>query len=85
MAREHFIPAAFLDRFSGDEDEDGSARRRRLEVVPKGAVLQHAARAETIGYAKNLYYVDFDESPSDTDRACRCALGRVRATSPQGA
>lgn len=62
MARDHFIPAAFLGRFSSDEGHP--SRRRRLTVLRPQSLRPHHARAETIGSVKYLYDVDFDTSIS---------------------
>ncbi|MGL4340454.1 MAG: hypothetical protein ACRCSP_08560, partial [Rhodoglobus sp.] len=62
MAKDHFVPAALLGRFS--VDETGPARRRRLAVVRRGVPQAHQATAEAIGFANKLYDVDFDTSLS---------------------
>lgn len=58
--RDHFIPAAFLGRFSSDER--GPSRGRRLTEMRRGSPLPHQARAEAIGFTHDLYDVDFDTS-----------------------
>lgn len=60
MARDHFIPAAFLGRFSDDEERD--SRRRRLSVMRSKAFRPHQSRAETIGFTNSLYDIGFDTS-----------------------
>jgi hypothetical protein len=63
MSRDHFIPAAFLGRFSCDDQQP--SRSRRLSVMRPESLGPYRARAETIGFARDLYHVDFDTSSSD--------------------
>ncbi|MDN6528573.1 MAG: hypothetical protein L0K67_05775 [Brevibacterium sp.] len=60
LARDHFIPAALLWRFSSDQEQPN--RSRRLTVMRPGSPQPHQARAETIGFAHDLYDVDFETS-----------------------
>src|SRR5699024_11523342 len=46
LARDHFIPAALLWRFSSDQEQPN--RSRRLTVMRPGSPQPHQARAETI-------------------------------------
>lgn len=59
MAKDHFIPAALLGRFS--EDDSGPLRKRRLHVVSRHTAGR-VATAASIGYKKGLYGVDQDFS-----------------------
>jgi Protein of unknown function (DUF4238) len=54
MARDHYVPALVLGRFSADLG--GRARERRLIVGRRGKVFR--AKAEDIGLVKGLYDVE---------------------------
>lgn len=66
MAKDHFIPAALLGRFS--EDETGPLRERVLHVVSRHTGGR-CATAASIGYKKGLYDVDRDSFPASHGRA----------------
>lgn len=62
MARDHFIPAAFLGRFSNDKGNP--SRHRSMTVMRPGRRRPYQARAESIGFVNDLYSIDFDTSVS---------------------
>lgn len=66
MAKDHFIPAALLGRFS--EDESGPLRQRRLHVVSRHTPGR-VTTAASIGYKKRLYDVDQDFFQTSQGRA----------------
>ncbi|WP_433674792.1 DUF4238 domain-containing protein [Microbacterium gorillae] len=54
--RDHYIPAAFLGRFSGEEGD--ALRERRLQVLRPGQHVSQPSRAAAIGFVNDLYDVD---------------------------
>lgn len=58
MARDHFIPASFIARFS--ENPAPQARKSEVHVKFRGKNFSVKKRAETIGYANSLYDIDKD-------------------------
>lgn len=66
MAKDHFIPAALLGRFS--EDEGDRLRQRKLHVVSRHTASRVTAAA-SIGYKKRLYDVDQDFFQTSQGRA----------------
>ncbi|MDD0858395.1 DUF4238 domain-containing protein [Arthrobacter alpinus] len=61
MAKDHFIPAALIGRFS--EDENVSPRKRRVRVLRSNGTTA-ISRAERIGYGNRLYDVDNEMFPT---------------------
>lgn len=66
MAKDHFIPAALLGRFS--EEQSGPTRDRKLQVISRHTAPR-TARASAIGYKNGLYDVDKDFFSKDHGRA----------------
>lgn len=58
MARDHFIPASFIARFS--ENPAPQARKSEVHVKFRGKNISVKKRAEKIGYANSLYDIDKD-------------------------
>ena len=69
MAKDHYLPASVIGRFSNDTI--GRARERIVFVARKGRRAASPARAETIGYVNNLYRAEtarlFGDSSRDED------------------
>lgn len=53
MARDHYLPAAFLARFSGEKVFP--MRERRVWILRSGQRQAHRQRVENIGFIKNMY------------------------------
>lgn len=66
MAKDHFIPASLIARFS--EETDGEVRRRKVWVARSNG-SRAKVRAESVGYANGLYDVDQDMFPTRGHRA----------------
>lgn len=66
MAKDHFIPAALLGRFS--DAQSGRLRDRELRIVSKHTTPR-TARATAVGYKKGLYDVDRDAFTTTQGRA----------------
>lgn len=66
MAKDHFIPAALLGRFS--DVQGGPLRDRTLRVISKHT-HPRTARASAIGYKKGLYNIDRDAFTASQGRA----------------
>ncbi len=54
--RDHFIPAAFMGRFSSEPDEP--LRRSLLQVLRPGQRIPTTSSASSIGFVNDLYDVD---------------------------
>jgi hypothetical protein len=55
MAGDHYLPAAFLARFSYEKSMP--MRNRRVWVLRAGQTRAHPQRAEKVGFVNNLYYL----------------------------
>lgn len=66
MAKDHFIPASLIARFS--EEIDDQVRRRKVWVARSNG-SRAKVRAESVGYANGLYDVDQDMFPTRGHRA----------------
>lgn len=66
MAKDHFIPASLIARFSADELNE--PRSRKVWTLRSGGQRANV-RAETIGYSNNLYAVDGELFPTRGVRA----------------
>jgi hypothetical protein len=55
MARDHYLPASVIGRFSTENVT--SARQRRVYVLRKGHKIPFQTKAENIGYVNDLYRV----------------------------
>ncbi|MCH4249882.1 MAG: hypothetical protein LKF88_03295 [Microbacteriaceae bacterium] len=64
MARDHWLPAALIGRFS--EEAELHSRNRHITVYRKGKSTPYIARALAIGYANGLYDVP-DHSAGSID------------------
>lgn len=65
MAKDHYLPAALIGRFSNETTSP--ARDRRIYVARADKVF--AAKAESVGYVKDLYTLDPTGPPApDVDR-----------------
>jgi hypothetical protein len=66
LAKDHFIPASLIARFS--EDSAGAARSRKVWALRANG-SRAEVRAESIGYSNRLYDVDEDMFPTHGARA----------------
>lgn len=66
MAKDHFIPASLIARFS--DETDGDARKRKVWAARSNG-SRARVRAEALGYANSLYDVDQDMFPTRGPRA----------------
>lgn len=66
MAKDHFIPAGLLARFT-DDPKDSSRLSKVCSLRSNGA--RALVRAESIGYSRNLYDVDGEMFPTRGTRA----------------
>lgn len=66
MAKDHFIPASLLARFS--PETAGPARERTIWALRPGG-LPHQVRAASVGYTNGLYDVDDEMFPTHGARA----------------
>lgn len=66
MAKDHYIPAALLGRFS--DAQSGRLRDREVRVVSRHTAPR-TARASAVGYKKDLYNVDRDTFAATQGRA----------------
>lgn len=57
--RQHYLPAAFLARFSSDTD--GDLRRRKLFVAQRTPFKIFESIAERVGFVRGLYDAELDE------------------------
>jgi hypothetical protein len=55
MAKDHFLPASVIGRFSPDNET--SARQRSVYVLRKGRKTPFHIKAENVGYVNDLYRV----------------------------
>lgn len=62
MAKDHYIPASLIGRFSDDESPGPLREKKVLTLRRNGHRAE--ARAESIGYSNNLYNVDESMFPT---------------------
>src|SRR5690242_17178172 len=56
MAKDHYLPAALIGRFSSDSA--GAARTRRMYYARRGMRRAALMKAENVGYQNSLYFTD---------------------------
>jgi len=86
MARDHYIPAAFLGRFSTDRVT--RPRDRTVYVCRKGRTVATSSRASNLGYVNNLYgsssssssSLNVDHSVAGYERRLPAALDKLELT-----
>lgn len=60
MSSDHYIPAAFIGRFSPDADKSKKARDLKVWAFHMGANNAVFCKASSLGYANDLYKVKYD-------------------------
>lgn len=75
MAKDHYIPAAFIGRFSADKE--GPLRQRKVAVLRQTGEA-HLQQAQSIGFANNFYTI-----PDTPDRSIDPLWGKIEQPLPQ--
>jgi len=80
MAKDHYIPALLLGRFSNDLDD--RVRNRTVYVCRRGSGRVRPSRVSRLGYVNNLYgannsSLNVDSSLTGYERQLRTTLDRV--------